>query len=83
MTKGLHVLAKFPALEKTPYNIITAKHWKIYMEGVVQNPTRHGSCWVEVARGTYKELEALAKLMPDPKRLDFELNYPDAHPTND
>jgi hypothetical protein len=58
---------------KPMYNVVTIKNWDKWQR-------RHGppissnaaTYWHEVARGTYTEMVALAKLMPDPKTLSFD-----------
>jgi hypothetical protein len=67
---GLHVLVKYGALPRVSYNIINLGHWNIYTQGVTGHNVSRG--WQEVARGTYVEMEALAKLMPEPKVLNFD-----------
>jgi hypothetical protein len=63
--KGNHVLVKYTNV-KTIYSISTAGAWKKWER-------RAGpATWEEVARGTYKEMEVLAKLMPEPKVLNFD-----------
>lgn len=68
--EGLHVLLKFEGLYLTPYNIVTIDHWNTYTQGIDKH--NRSRSWHEVARGTYKEMEALARLMPDPKTLNFD-----------
>lgn len=70
MNDGLHVLVKFEGLYLTPYNIVTTEHWNIYTQGV--NGRNRSVSWQEVARGTSEEMVALARLMPDPKTLNFD-----------
>jgi hypothetical protein len=61
---GNHVLVKYTNI-KVIYSINTAGDWKKWER-------RAGpATWEEVARGTYTEMVALAKLMPEPKVLNF------------
>lgn len=60
-----YVLVKYTNV-KVIYNVVTAGDWKKWER-------RSGpATWEEVARGTYAEMEALAKLMPEPKTLSFD-----------
>jgi hypothetical protein len=59
-----YVLVTFDGLVKTPYTVITEEHWNQWIR---RNPRES---WQEVARGTYDEMEALARLMPDPKQIN-------------
>lgn len=63
--KGNWVLVRF-GTPKAIYNIVPTHVWNRW----AKNEGRPDN-WEEVARGTQQEVEALAKLMPDPKTLTF------------
>lgn len=62
------VLVKY-GQPKSLYNVVTVGDWKRW-ERRQQN--KSNEYWQKVARGTYTEMVALAKLMPDPKTLSFD-----------
>jgi hypothetical protein len=67
---GNYVLLRFDGFVRVPYKVITQEHWKKWER-------QHGHkavalFWQEVARGTRAEMEALGKLMPEPKTLGFD-----------
>lgn len=62
-----YLLVRFDGFERVPYSVITEEHWEQWKK---RNP--NGVSWQEVARGTYEEMEALSKLMPDPKALNLD-----------
>lgn len=64
---GNYVLLRFDGFVRVPYNVITQEHWEQWSK---RNPNRDS--WKEVTRGTYAEMEALAKLMPDPKQVSLD-----------
>ena len=59
---GNYVLVRFEH-SKPMYAILTASEW---------GHNGKAMYWQEVARGTFDEVEALAKLMPEPKTLSFD-----------
>ena len=62
--QGNYVLVKYTNVNVI-YTVSTAGDWKKW-------ECRAGpATWEEVARGTRAEMEALAKLMPEPKVLNF------------
>lgn len=63
------VLVKY-GLEKPMYNVVRIKNWDKWQR---QHAHKNiAPSWGEAARGTYDEMEALARLMPDPKTLSFD-----------
>lgn len=65
-----HVLVKYGPV-KPIYNVVTAGDWKMWERRQI-TVGANAAYWEEVARGTHAEMEALAKLMPDPKTLSFD-----------
>ena len=55
---------------KSLYNVVTAGDWKKWRRRHAHKITVND--WEEVARGTYDEMVALGKLMPEPKSLSFD-----------
>lgn len=68
--QGNYVLVKYGPT-KPIYNVVTAGDWAKWERRQITVGAA-ASYWQEVARGTYTEMEALAKLMPDPKTLSFD-----------
>ena len=63
--QGNFVLVKY-GIPKAIYNIVPTHVWNRWDKN-----NGRAANWEEIARGSPKELEALAKLMPDPKSLAF------------
>lgn len=61
---GNYVLLRFDG-PKPLYTIFTSEEWEAAK-------ARNKNAWRQVARGTYAEMMALAKLMPEPKTLGFD-----------
>ena len=58
------VLVRWENDGRTMFNIIPNEDW-------LRIAPVYSADWVVVARGTREEVEALARLMPDPKVLTF------------
>ena len=67
--QGNYVLVKY-GQPKSLYNVITVGDWDKWQRKHGHKTT--AMFWEEVARGTRAEMEALGKLMPEPKSLSFD-----------
>lgn len=65
--KGNWVLVKYEGTMPI-YNTVSTGDWKQW----TRFDQKGVATWQEVARGTLSEMEALARLMPDPKSLSFD-----------